>query len=270
MVKHFFLKLLLVSTGTVAILSAQTKLDLQYQARGIDFTGDTYTKPIRIGTSLPGTCTTAEAFILTSAPAGSNLYFCLVPNQWSLQGGTGSGSGSSGTPSALSASVSGPNLTIGSSCSPSSPCNVRIGNTVYAFTSPSSANLSGGTGTAYAYVSSSGTLTIGHNLTLTCTSGCTAVSGVTAVPAGSVPLAAWIASGGTWATGTDLRSILSVDNYTAGTGLQATVGVNSTQLNIDPTVVLISPRLSPIRMLRARRWSRPFTMSIRCFSLAPT
>lgn len=236
MVRHLVLKLLFAS-ATVALLSAQTKLDLQHQARGIDFTGDTYTKPIRMGASLPGTCTTVEAFILTSAPAGSNLYFCLAPNQWVLQGGSGSG-GSSGTPNALSSSVSGPTLTIGSSCSPTSPCSVRVGSTVFQFTSPSNASLSGGTGTAYLYVSSSGVLTVGHNLTLTCNSGCTAASGVTAFPVGSIPLASWSATSGTWGTGTDLRALLAIDNYIAGAGLQAAVGPNSTQLNVDPTLVL--------------------------------
>ncbi len=239
MVRNFVLKLLLVF-ATAILAGAQTKLDLQHQARGIDFTGATYTKPVRIGSSLPGTCATAEAYILQSGPAGSNFYLCLAPNQWTLQGSSGGsgGGGSTGTPNILSSSVSGPNLTIGSSCSSTSPCNVRVGSTVYVFTSASTANLTGGTGTAYVFISSSGNLTVGHNLTLTCTSGCTAVPGILQFPAGAIPLAAWTATSGTWGAGTDYRSMLSIDTYTAGTGLQTAIGANSTQVNVDPAVVL--------------------------------
>lgn len=240
MVRNFVLKLLLVFT-TVALAGAQTKLDLQHQARGIDFTGATYTKPVRIGASLPGTCAAAEAYILSSGPAGSNFYLCLAPNQWTLQGGSsggGGGGGSTGTPNLLSSTVSGPNLTIGSSCSASSPCNVRVGGTVFAFTAGATANLTAGTGTAYVYISPSGNLTVGHNLTLTCTSGCSAVSGIVQFPAGAIPLSSWTASSGTWGSGADVRAMLSIDTYTAGTGLQTTIGANSTQFNVDPSVVL--------------------------------
>lgn len=87
----------------VALLPAfsQTKLDLQHQARGIDFTGSTYTKPIRMGAALPSTCMTGEAYFLSSAPAGSNLYLCLSPNVWVPQGTSG-GPGSGATPATSS------------------------------------------------------------------------------------------------------------------------------------------------------------------------
>jgi hypothetical protein len=90
---------LLVGLTALAALAipagSQTLVDLQHQARGIDFTGAAYTKPVRTGSALPSTCMIGEGFLFSSAPAGSNLYFCLAPNVWTLQG-TSSGSSSSG------------------------------------------------------------------------------------------------------------------------------------------------------------------------------
>lgn len=90
MFRRFFLRQL-VGSAAIAATSlpalSQTLVDLQHQARGIDFTGATYTKPVRIGNALPSTCTIGEAFLLGTAPAGSNLYFCLTANQWILQAG---------------------------------------------------------------------------------------------------------------------------------------------------------------------------------------
>ena len=71
-------------------VSAQTQVDLKTQAKGIDFQGATYTKPIRANTPLPAACTPNELFFLTSAPAGSNLYACVSANTWVLEtGGSG-------------------------------------------------------------------------------------------------------------------------------------------------------------------------------------
>ena len=82
-------KLLIASLVVVALASAQTQVDLQHQARGIDFTASSYTKPIRMGSSLPATCAVGELYMLTSAPAGANLYACLQTNTWTVQGGSG-------------------------------------------------------------------------------------------------------------------------------------------------------------------------------------
>ncbi len=202
MVRKCVLQLLVVLTGVVALVSpvcSQTLVDLQHQSRGIDFTGASYTKPIRMGTALPSSCMTGEGFLLTSAPGGSNVYFCLAANVWVLQGASsGSGPSDGGTLDSLATTVNGPVLTIGSGCSNSTPCNVRVGSTVYAITNAATASLQGGTGTAYVYVASSGTLTVGHNLTLACTLVCSAVSGITAFPTDSFPIAIWPASSGTW------------------------------------------------------------------------
>jgi hypothetical protein len=239
MVRKCGLQLLVGLTAAAALVipvRSQTKLDLQHQGRSIDFTGATYTKPLRMGGALPSTCMAGEGFFLNSAPAGSNLYFCLAANVWVLQGSSG-GSGSSSTLDSLATSVNGPVLTIGSSCSSSTPCNVRVGSVVYAITNTATATLQGGTGTAYVYVTSGGTLTVGHNLTLACTALCSAVYGITGFPADSFPLAIWPASSGTWGTGTDVRAPYDRDLVTTSSGLVGTLTQGILTVSADPSVV---------------------------------
>jgi hypothetical protein len=236
MIWKLTLKLLFLSTA-VAFAGAQTEIDLQHQARGINFTAAAYTMPLQMGSSLPASCVIGQAFMMTGGTAGSNLYFCLSPNSWTLEGGgSGSGGAANGL-TTLSSSTSGPILTIGSGCSSNAPCNVRFGSTVYTFTSPASANLTGGTGTAYIYVSSSGILTIGHNLTLNCTSVCTATSGVVAFPNDSMPLAIWTASSGTWTGVTDVRSAFGRDDSYVSTGLISVQSQGLTTLSVDSSLV---------------------------------
>jgi hypothetical protein len=64
-----------------------TKVDLQNQTRGVDFSAATSTKPAKTGTALPSVCSTGEAYVLTTAVAGSNLYICTAANTWSVQSG---------------------------------------------------------------------------------------------------------------------------------------------------------------------------------------
>ena len=54
-------------------------------------------------------------------------------------------------------------LSVGASCSPTTPCNVRVGGSVYAFTAPGNVSLSGATGSTntFAYVTTAGVLTSG-------------------------------------------------------------------------------------------------------------
>ena len=75
--------LLLVSMGLT--LSAQTQIDLRTQAKNIDFSGASSTKPMAAGTSLPATCAVGAMFFKTDAPAGENLYGCTAPNVWNAQ-----------------------------------------------------------------------------------------------------------------------------------------------------------------------------------------
>ena len=82
---------LLFSAGSCR---AQTQVDLRTQSKSADFSAVSPTKPMTIGASLPGTCTTGQMFFVTTATAGQNLYGCIATNSWSLEAGGGGGGGS--------------------------------------------------------------------------------------------------------------------------------------------------------------------------------
>jgi len=217
-----------------------TAIDLRAQSRDVDFTGAMSTAPFKSGAALPSSCSVGQMFYLTSAAAGTNVYGCTAANTWTLEAGVGAQSASQLSdlaPSLTSATT----LTIGASCSVATPCNVRFGSAVYAFTTSTSATISAGTGTAYVYLDPSGNLTVGHNLTVTCASGCVAATGVTAFPSNSIPIFTWTATNGTWdATGgTDWRAFQSTTNIAAGTGLLSATANGVTTLSIDPTLLAL-------------------------------
>ena len=70
------------------------------------FAGALSTKPVKVGSLLPATCTEGHMFWLTTAPAGQNLYGCTATNTWTLLGAgaksvvfqAGIGSNSTGNP----------------------------------------------------------------------------------------------------------------------------------------------------------------------------
>lgn len=66
---------------------AQTQIDLRTQAKSVDFSAATWTKPLKTGTALPATCGIGEVFFQTTAPAGMNFFACTAPNTWIAQGG---------------------------------------------------------------------------------------------------------------------------------------------------------------------------------------
>jgi hypothetical protein len=136
------------------------------------------------------------------------------------------------------ASSSSTTLKIGGNCSVTTPCNVRLGNQAYSFTSSATVTLTSGTGTAYFYVDVNGQLTVGHNLTLSCT-GCTAASGITGFPPNAVPLFTWLAVNNTWYTGgpTDFRAFLGSQNLTAGTGITVANSGSTMLVGVDTAVV---------------------------------
>ncbi len=72
-------------------LAAQTQVDLRTQAKNVNFQAAPYTMPLQSGASLPSTCTQSSLFFLTTAAAGANIYGCVAPNTWAVQGGGGSG-----------------------------------------------------------------------------------------------------------------------------------------------------------------------------------
>src|ERR1051326_1549217 len=65
---------------------AQTKINLRAQGSSFDFSGAASTKPSKVGTVMPGSCSTGETFLKTNATAGQNFYVCTATNIWTLQG----------------------------------------------------------------------------------------------------------------------------------------------------------------------------------------
>ena len=138
-------------------------------------------------------------------------------------------------------------LTIGGNCSVYNPCNVRFGNLAYSFVASPRATISAGSGTAFIYLTPNGNLTVGHTMSVTCGSGCTATPGVTGFPAGTIPLFTWTATNGTWdATGgVDWRAFQSTANVNTGGGLLGTAANGVTTISIDPTMVGVRMPVPP-------------------------
>ncbi len=130
-------------------------------------------------------------------------------------------------------------LSVGSSCSAATPCNFRFGASTYSVTAPASVSLTGGSGTAYVYLMSNGTLAVGSNLTLSCTAVCGVQSGITAFPPTTIPLFTVTATNGTWnASGiTDYRAFLSAKTVGAGTGILSVDSGGAAMVSVDGTLV---------------------------------
>jgi hypothetical protein len=206
---------------------AQTQINLQSQARDVDFSAAPSTKPAQTGTVVPAACSTGSVFVSLSNPPGQNVYVCTGPDVWSLQTGT--------APNFLEVSASGATLSIGAKCTALSPCNVRVGSTVSAFTNGMTAIISNGSGTAYVYVSSAGLLTVGHTMAVACSGGCVAQAGITGFPTDSYPIAVWTATNGIWSqSGVDTRATLGRDLVTAGPGLTGSLSGTATTLSLPP------------------------------------
>jgi hypothetical protein len=245
-----------IRSATVLLLIAgysfgQTNVNILNQVKNPDFSSFAFTRPITVGTALPSTCQVGQLYFNSAAAAGVNLYACTATNVWSLEagnsgsGGTGGGGNGSGSGASFasqlgdfSTSLSSGTLTIGAGCSGSTPCNVRVGNTVYSFKNSATVTASGSTsGLVFIYVDSAGNLTAGSTATLACT-GCLYVSGVTAFPAGSIPLANWTVSGGSLAAGSgvDFRAFLSTKAIGSGPGILVSENSGISTISIDPTV----------------------------------
>ena len=238
----------------VAGAFGQTTIDLGRQGRNVDFSGAPFTRPSKTGTALPSTCNVGETFFLTSAPAGNNWYGCAAANSWSLQGGGTGGGSSSGSLNQFPATVSGNAMTLDAGCSPSAPCNARVGATTYAFTGPAAATLSSGSGIAHVYLDANGILTVGHTFgtgNVACNSYCTAIAGITAFPPDSIPLWTWTGTSGAWDPSgmTDFRAYVSgapVISATSGISMSKTSG--AVTLSVDGTQV---PYFSTVQGLPA-------------------
>jgi len=203
------------------------------------------------GGDLSGTLTSATVKAIQGQPVSSTypsngqaLVWNSVAGAW--QPSTVSGSGGGGATMAnqlgdLAATrTSSTVLSIGAGCTPSSPCNVRFGYQVYSITNSATATISGsGIGTAYVYVNSSGSLMIGHNLTVACSAGCTQQAGITSFPPNVLPVCTWTATNGTWdSTGWhDQRAFLSAKTLAGGQGVIVTEGPGQSTLAVDNGVI---------------------------------
>ena len=99
--------------------------------------------------------------------------------------------------------------------------------------------LTGGTGTAFVYMTQAGVLTVGYNgITVGSCTVCTASSGVTSIPVTAVPIASIVATSGAWGAVTDLRSPYGRDVIIASTGLLGSTTAGVQTLSIDPSVVV--------------------------------
>jgi hypothetical protein len=180
-----------------------------------------------------------STFNVTMSFAASQTGKCVISGQTATGSGTGGATVSSQLSDLSLVATTSTVLTAGLNCSPATPCNVRLGSAVSSIVASSTITLSAGTGTAYLYIDPSGVLTVGHNLTLTCSTGCTAVTGVTSFPVGSIPLFSWTATNGVWDSsgGIDRRAFLSTRNISAGAGMVALDLGTQTVVAVDSATV---------------------------------
>jgi hypothetical protein len=182
--------------------------------------------------------------VSTAAPlSGQALIWNTGTNRWEPQAVAGGGGGGismlSQAADLVVARTSATTLSIGAACSVSTPCNVRFGALVFSVISGATATISGGTGVAFLFMSSAGVLTIGHNLTVQCSSACSAQSAVTSFPADSIPIFTWSASAGNWDAngGTDLRAFSSAKPIQPGAGLASVDLAGKTVISADATLI---------------------------------
>ena len=194
---------------------------------------------------LSGTLTAATVTGIQSRPVASTAPLSgqtLVWNgsQWAPSG-SGGGAGMASQLGDLAVVFTSPNvLTIGANCASTTPCNVRFGYQVYTITNSATATIVGNaTGAAYIYITGSGTLVVGHNLTVVCSTSCTQQPGVTSFPANVIPIYTWTAINGTWngAGGLDQRAFLSSKALAGGQGIIITETPGQTTLAVDNGVI---------------------------------
>lgn len=263
--RHNSLLILAILYSGSEAFSQSTQVDLRTQSKNVDFAGALSTRPLKSGTLIPGTCNTGEMFFKQDAAAGSNLYACTSPNQWTVE------SGGIGINEFKAAIVSGSVLSIGGSCSVATPCNARFGNTVYTITTSATATISGGTGIAFIYITGDGVLTVGHNLTVACSADCLALGGVGGFPPDSIPVATWMASSGAWVNGggVDVRAFQSTKAVVPQLGLTAVSVAGQTSLSVDTAVVglRVSPPVTAADMCTAGSWATDGSFYYLCVAL---
>jgi hypothetical protein len=65
---------------------SQTTVDLASQSKRIDFSGFPFTRPVKIGTTNPTSCSIGDLFFKSDASPGSNLLACVGSDTWQALG----------------------------------------------------------------------------------------------------------------------------------------------------------------------------------------
>lgn len=71
------------------LATAQTQLDIERQGKRVDFLRPPFASPLRLGSTLPLTCTAGELYFLTSATPGNNIHVCYSNGNWAITGASG-------------------------------------------------------------------------------------------------------------------------------------------------------------------------------------
>src|SRR3954452_20289301 len=82
----------------LASYGQNTQINLATQGKNVDFTSAPFTRPVKTGTALPGTCSPGDLFFKTNAAAGQNLYACTAVNTWVAQSSSASAPAGLGDP----------------------------------------------------------------------------------------------------------------------------------------------------------------------------
>lgn len=92
--RKYVLLLMLLVIACLVMTGQQTQQGstIAWPNSNWDLSTAAVTRPMRIGTTLPATCTVGSLFYKSDATAGANLYACTAVNSWTLESG-GGGSG---------------------------------------------------------------------------------------------------------------------------------------------------------------------------------
>lgn len=203
------LKQIPIVWALAAIMPAQTLLNLQRQAKEVDFSQASYTRPFRTGPQLPATCSVGEMYFRTDAPAGQNLFGCAATNIWVLEAGGG------GSSDFEAQRTSPSSLTVGGTCSSSAPCRARFGNIVIQRVTGATATITAGSGSGVArvFLSESGDIVLQHpssaGLTVSASGMVAQQVASPTFPNSAIPIAEVPITAGQWGAVSDRRAFLS-------------------------------------------------------------
>ena len=183
---------------------------------GVGLVGQLATVSTFSGTvgAMPASCTDGTFYWATDATGGQNFRICsnnvFVPLQPVGTAVITPPPSSQGVGDFWVVRTNPTTLTIGANCSTAFPCRVAFGTAVYSLTGSATAVIGATTDIAYIYVSTGQVLTVGTTSQVVTCTNCTAVTGVSAFPADSVPLWNWTSTSGVWdvSGGLDQRTIV--------------------------------------------------------------